>query len=157
MKYMKNMKYMKQIEAKAQAVRLVEPKISRPNLFLNIENPNCNGKRIRFSKALSQALGITNSAAVLPLYEEGLLLVAKALPFDAACLVTLKDDRGAKIAYDPVLLRWLQTELDIFADWPLSWSFHDITIDKLTDATTVALVRIFYWVKEEDDGTLVKR
>ena len=47
---------------------------------MGIVNSKDNGKRLTFSKALSAKLGLTETVQMLPLIEEGVLLVAKELP-----------------------------------------------------------------------------
>lgn len=139
---------MKEIEAAAQAVQL--PKIatsrtSNSRLSFNIVNSPRNGKRLRLSMGLTSAVNIKGNADMLPLEDKGLLMVAEKLPFDSACTVSLKDDSrsSAKICYntDMVLLLTNMFNLD-FTDH-VSMSFDNITLDKLSDGTDVALIPIF--------------
>ena len=137
---------MKQIEAAVRAAQL--PNMAtlashNSRLSLNIVNSERNGKRIKLSKDLASAVGITESATMLPIKSEGLLMVAEKLPYESSRQATLKDDkRGDKIAYsyDMVALLTKVFELD-FTDH-VSMSFNGISIEKLEDDTPVALIRI---------------
>jgi len=151
---------MKKIEAAAQAVQL--PKnatshASNSHLSFNIVNSPRNGKRLRFSRGLACAVGVTENADMLPLPDEGLLMVAEKLPFDAACTVSLKNDSrsNAKICYntDMVLLLTNVFNLD-FTDH-VSMSFENISLDTLSDGTDVALIPIFNKYAA-GDGALVQ-
>lgn len=136
---------MKKIEAAARNVQLPNVTTSASNnsrLSFNIVNSKHNGKRIKLSKGLALEAGITESAAMLPIKSKGLLMVAEKLPFQAACSVTLKDDGGAKIAYSYKMVALLTQEFALDFAERTSMSFNDISIDKLEDGTTVALIRI---------------
>lgn len=113
------------------------------NLSFNIVNSKRNGKRVKFSKDLAQAVDLTDSAAMLLLQEEGLLMVANKLPYEAACTVVLKDDEGAKIAYNTGMVILLTQMFDLNFTGHTSMSFSDIDIETLEDGTTVALIPIY--------------
>ena len=137
---------MKKIEAAARTVQL--PKVAttashNSRLSLNIVNSARNGKRIRFSGGLASALGITESADILPIESMGVLMVAKKLSsYDNALPVTLKNDYGAKIAYSSGMVALLTEVFDLDFSEHVSMSFSDMSINKLEDGTTVALIRI---------------
>lgn len=136
----------KRIEAAAKAAqlpRLATSTFRTSNLSFDIVNSKRNGKRVKLSKDLAQAVDLTDSADMLPLEEEGLLMVAKKLPFEAACPVLLKGDNEAKIAYNSGVVALLTQMFGLnFADHT-SMSFSNITIDKLEDGTPVALIPIY--------------
>ena len=93
---------LKKIEAAAQAAQLHEETrrlIQNSRMEFRIANYEMSGECIRFSKELALVLGITQSADILLMPYEGLIMVAEKLPFDAACTVALNDDRGAKVVY----------------------------------------------------------
>ena len=141
---------MKKIEAAAQAVQL--PQIAKASshnsrLSFNIVNSDSNGKRVKLSKGLALAVGVTESAAMLPIKGEGLLMVAEKLPYKAACSVSLKNEGrngrdGAKIAYNYGMVALLTKEFGLDFSERTSMSFSDVTIEKLGDNTPVALIRI---------------
>ena len=84
---------------------------------------------------------------MLPIKDEGLLMVAEKLPYKAACSVSLKDEGrngrdGAKIAYNSGMVALLTREFDLDFSKHVSMSFSDISIETLEDGTTVALIRI---------------
>lgn len=144
----------KKIEAAAKAAKLpqnIASPLRRSNLSFNIVNSKRNGKRVKLSKDLAQEINATDSADMLPLEEEGLLMVAKKLPFEAAYPVSLKGDNEAKIAYNSGVVALLTQVFGLnFADHT-SMSFSDITIDKLEDGTPVALIPIYN--KYPDNGS----
>ena len=141
---------MQRIEAAARAVQLPQSaKVFSGNsrLSFNIVNSDSNGKRVKLSKDLAAALGITESADILPIKGEGLIMVAEKLPYEAACSVSLKGERrngrsGAKIAYNAGMVALLTKEFDLDFSEHVSMSFSDITIEKLEDETPVALIHI---------------
>lgn len=152
---------MQRIEAAAQTVQLPQiPKTSSRNsrLSFNIVNSDSNGKRVKLSKGLTTALGITESADILPIKGEGLIMVAEKLPYEAACSVSLKDEgrngtSGAKIAYNSGMVALLTMEFDLDFSEHVSMSFSDISIEKLEDGTTVALIRISNVQPEDTPST----
>lgn len=136
---------MKKIEAAARAAQL--PKIttshaSNAHLSFNIVNSPRNGKRLRLSRGLACTVGVTKSAAMLPLPDEGLLMVAEKLPYKAAIPVSLKDDYGAKIGYNSGMVALLTEVFNLSFENHVSMSFSDITLDQLEDGTPVALISI---------------
>lgn len=141
---------MQRIEAAARAVQLPQSaKVFSGNsrLSFNIVNSDSNGKRVKLSKDLAAAIGITERADILPIKGEGLIMVAEKLPYEAACSVSLKDEgrngrTGAKIAYNSGMVALLTKEFDLDFSEHVSMSFSDISIEKLEDETTVALIRI---------------
>lgn len=141
------MDYMKQIEESACAVRL---SAGRRYLIENsyrefcIANPEKGGKYVVFSNELALALDITESVDILPVSEEGLIIAAKRLPFTGACAVTLTNAGGNKFAYNSALVDLLVETMqpDFFGrDRRL---FHDIDVDRLTDGTIAAFIRVYY-------------
>ncbi len=136
---------MKKIEAAARAVQLPKKAASSPNnsrLSFNIVNSDRNGKRIRLSRGLACAVGVTANAAMLPLPDEGLLMVAEKLPYKATIPVPLKDDYGAKIGYNAGMVALLTEVFNLSFEDHVSMSFSDITLDQLRDGTPVALISI---------------
>ena len=128
----------KRIEAAAKAAqlpRLATSTFRTSNLSFNIVNSKRNGKRVKLSKDLAQAVDLTDSADMLPLEEEGLLKV----------------DNEAKIAYNSGVVALLTQMFGLnFADHT-SMSFSNITIDKLEDGIPVALIPIYN--KYPDNGS----
>ena len=151
---------MKTLDAAARAVQLPKVAMSASHnsrLSLNIVNSKRNGKRIKLSKGLALAAGITESAAMLPIKSEGLLMVAEKLPYPAAHPVNLKDDEGAKIAYNYGMVALLTEVFDLDFSERTSMSFSDITIETLEDDTPVALIRISNGQAEEGTPSLEKQ
>lgn len=147
---------MKKIAAAAHAVKLpIMPVASSGgSLSFNIVNSESNGKRIRFSKGLALAVGITESADMLPIKDEGLLMVAENLPYGAACPVKLNGKGGnAKIAYNSGMVALLTNVFELDFTKHVSMSFSDISIEKLDDGTPVALIRMSKGQPEDTTST----
>ena len=137
---------MKKIEAAAKAAQLPQLATSTfrtSNLSFNIVNSKRNGKRVKLSKGLVQALDLTDNADMLPLKEEGLLMVAKKLPYEAACSVLLKGEDEAKIAYNTGMVALPAQMFGLNFTNHTSMSFSDSDIETLEDGTTVALIPIY--------------
>lgn len=138
------------IEAMAEDVELsysTRRLIENSRLDFRITNPEMGVKYVQFSEELVLATGITESADILPIADEGLIIVAKELPFHSACTVTLQDakgTKGAKVAYNSALVDLLVEDywLEFFEG--SQRLFTDITIETLTNQTTAAFIRIFY-------------
>ena len=60
---------------------------------MGIVNSKNNGKRLTFSKALSSKLGLAETVQMLPIMDEGVLLVAKDLPVSSASSGSLRGRR----------------------------------------------------------------
>ena len=145
----------KKIEAAAKAAQL--PQLATvtcrtSNLSFNIVNSKRNGKRVKLSKGLVQAVDLTDSADMLPLKEEGLLMIAKKLPYEAACQVSLKGENEAKIGYNTGMVALLTQLFDLNFTGHTSMSFSDIDIETLEHGTPVALVRVYNKYPVEDEA-----
>lgn len=144
----------KKIDAVAKAAKLPQFPVSiirTSNLSFNIVNSNRNGKRLKLSKDLAQALGLTDSAAMLPLKEEGVLLIAEKLPYEAY-QVSLKGDNEAKIAYSSGMVALLTQMFELNFTDHTSMSFTNITIHPLENGTPMALVPIYNKYPVEDEA-----
>ena len=136
------------IETMAEEVELsysTRSLIENSRLEFRITNPEMGVKYVQFSEELALATGITESADILPIADEGLIIVAKELPFHSACTVTLQDAKGAKVAYNSALVDLLVEDYWLeFFEGSHQRLFTDITIETLTNQTTAAFIRIFY-------------
>lgn len=139
--------YMKQIEASAQAVKIsavTRSLIENSRLEFSIINSEKSGKHIRLSNDLALTLGITESVDILPIEEEGLIMVAKKLPFNAACTVALDCNRkDAKIAYNSAMVDLLTEEMDLDFEGTDHEDFYDIAIKQPWGRPPVALIRVY--------------
>ncbi len=138
---------MKKIEAAAQSVQLPKiaiPRASNSRLSFGIVNSPRNGKRLRLSMGLASAVNVTKDAAMLPIPDEGLLMVAEKLSFDETRTVSLKNDSrsNAKISYNTDMVLLLTKVFNLDFTEHVSVSFNDVTLDTLSDGTPVALIRI---------------
>lgn len=55
-----------------------------------IVNSESNGKRVSISKSLSIKLELTDNLAILPMIDDGVVLLAKELPFPATSRVSIR-------------------------------------------------------------------
>lgn len=108
---------------------------------VGIVNSIDNGKRVSISKSLAQKLALGDTLFVLPMAEDGVALLAKALPFDAASNVKLSGS-SKKIAYSAALVQLLTAEFGLDFSDRTSMSFNEVDFDNL-NGVTVAAVRIY--------------
>ena len=108
---------------------------------VGIVNSFDNGKRVSISKGLSKKLALTDTVAVLPMAEDGVVLFAKALPFAAASTVKLSG-KDKKIAYSAPLVQMLTLAFGLDFSVRTSMAFNEVEFEDL-DGVTVAAVRIY--------------
>lgn len=109
-------------------------------LSFGIVNSSANGKRISLSKSLVANLGLDNQIAIIPIPAEGVVMVARDLPFDGAIRGELRgEDKKLWYASNIVLLLTELFGLDFKTR--VSRSFNDISINEL-DGVPVATIRI---------------
>lgn len=109
-------------------------------LSFGIVNSAANGKRISLSKSLVATLGLDKHIAIIAIPTEGVVMVARDLPFEGAICGELRgEDKKLWYASNVVLLL---TELfDLDFKTRVSRSFSDISINEL-DGMPVATIRI---------------
>ena len=87
-----------------------------------------NGKRLTFSKSLSEKLGLIETVDILPMIDDGILLVSADLPFEAASTGTVNKDEK-KICYGAALVALVTESFKLNFTGKTSISFNDITIE----------------------------
>ena len=105
-----------------------------------IVNSESNGKRVSVSKSLSKKLELTDNLAILPMIEDGVVLLAKELPFPATSHVSIRG-KDKKIAYSASLVQLLTEVFALDYSARTSMSFSDIDFDTVDDVP-VAIVTI---------------
>ena len=105
-----------------------------------IVNSEANGKRVSISKNLSKKLELTETLAILPMIEDGVVLLAKELPFPATSHVSVRG-KDKKIAYSASLVKLLTEVFTLEYSARTSMSFSDIDFDTVDDMP-VAIVKI---------------
>lgn len=105
-----------------------------------IVNAEGNGKRLSISKAISEKLGLEDSAMIIPLVDSGVVIIGKTLPFPKASELTLKG-KEKKLAYNAGAVKLLAKVFDLDFSVKTSMSFSDITFD-VVDDVDVAIVNI---------------
>lgn len=106
---------------------------------VNIVN-NKNGKRVSFSKPLSLKLGLQDSIDIVALEEEGVILIAKNLPYDVKSTYGLRGD-DKKIIYSSELVQSLTEIFALDFSTKTSCSFTDITVNA-DDNMLMAAIKI---------------
>lgn len=105
---------------------------------ISVGNSDGNGKRITLSKALVEKLSLTNSVSLLPLKENGILMVAKKLPFERASDITL-NSKDKRTAYNAEAVQLITAAFGLDYSVKTSYSFNDI--DFMTeDGTEIAVI-----------------
>ena len=140
----KNMKYnIANLLAKASTTNIpvVNTSAGGSSRFsMGIVNSKNNGKRLTFSKALSSKLGLAETVQMLPIMDEGVLLVAKDLPVSSASSGSLRGDEK-KICYAASLVELLTSVFRLDFSEHVSRSFNDIQFEE-HDGVTVAIIKM---------------
>ena len=111
-----------------------------------IVNSESNGKRVSISKSLSIKLELTDNLAILPMIDDGVVLLAKELPFPATSRVSIRG-KEKKIAYSASLVHLLTEAFGLDYSARTSMSFSDIdfdTIDKVIENVITVALRRFH-------------
>ena len=126
--------------AKTAEVQLVSASGSG-KYTISVVNSNGNGKRITLSKALVEKLDLDGSVSMLPLQGEGVLMVAKELPFASASTIELTSSDG-RIAYHAGAVKLLVDTFNLdYSGGKTSMSFNDVEFTE-HNGETVAIVTI---------------
>lgn len=136
----------KELQAAAKKVKLADIKVApsgNAHLSFGIVNSKRNGKRVTLSKSLVSAIEVAESAAMIPIPDKGVLMIGKALPYEAASNVNLKDDGGGKIAYNSGMVALLTQTFGLNFTDHVSVSYSDIEVNTLDNGTPVAIVKIY--------------
>ena len=139
------MTYMEKLQEAAKAVKPTDIKVSHSGnsrFSFGIVNSARNGKRVTLSKGLATALSIGDSADMVPIAAEGVLMIGKKLSFPATSTVSLKEDGGGKIGYNSGMVAVLTQVFGLNFTEHVSVSYSDINMDHLDDGTLVAIVKI---------------
>ena len=138
------MKNLNELKKAAETVVLPEAVIpasaGRGKMSFSIVNSKKNGKRITITNTLANALGVTDSISILPIPEEEVFLIAKALPFERAEECSLTSDESHKISYTTRVVLWLTDCFGFDYSDSTSKTFQEINIDKFDDGTIVAII-----------------
>ena len=133
---------LKRINSAARAVRLPDTALSHiRNLSVSISCFSQYKKSICISEDLAFALGLMKTAAILPIQDEEVLMVAETLPYNNAIPVTLENCNGAKIITGYGVVDLLTEVFDLDFTHHYWIDFRNITLERLM-RHTVALVRI---------------
>lgn len=116
-----------------------------------IVNSNGNGRRLSFSKALAAMLELEDTVQILPIVNEGCILLGKNLPTAKASTVSLCGD-GKKIAYASQIVTMLTKLFKLDFSGRVSHSFRDISFERPSEGEPyVALVRLVSGEVGKDD------
>lgn len=107
-----------------------------------VYNRNGNGKRITLTKSLASAIGIDNSVDLLPIPDEGVVFLAKKLPYPQAITRSLRGKDGHKISYAAQVVALLIECFSLDFKGHVSQTYQDIRIDKLPDGSPLAIVNM---------------
>ena len=107
---------------------------------ISVVNSDGNGKRITLSKALVQKLGLDGSVSMLPLQGEGVLMLAKELPFASASNIALTSS-DKRIAYHAGAVKLLVDTFRLDYSKKTSMSFSDVEFTE-QGGMTIAVVTI---------------
>lgn len=111
----------------------------------SVVNSESNGKRFSISKALAEALDLEDSVSLLPVQQEGLLMISKRPLSERASSGNL-NGQGKKLCYNAGLVRLLTKTFRLDFSNRVSLSFSDISIED-NEGEPVAVV-----VMQKDRG-----
>ena len=108
---------------------------------VSVVNSNGNGKRITLSKALVEKLELDGYVSMMPLQSEGVLMLAKTLPFDNASTIELNSS-DRRIAYHAGAVKLIVDTFSLdYSGGRTSMSFNDIEFGE-RDEVVIAIVKI---------------
>lgn len=111
----------------------------------SVVNSDSNGKRISISKALAEALDLEDGVSLLPVQEEGLLMLSKK-PLSAKASSGKLNGSGKKLCYNAGLVRLITDTFRLDFSDHVSLSFSDIAVQE-SEGEPVAVV-----VMQKDRG-----
>lgn len=114
-------------------------------MSLGIVNSSKNGKRLTFSKLLAQKVGLSDRAylALAP-SEECVLITGKAIADNVIeCRFSNAEEDEKKISYNAGAVYAITEIYGLNFKKHVSVSYDEVTIDKLEDGTTVAIVKVY--------------
>ena len=116
---------------------------SAGSLSFGIVNSVKNGKRLSLSGALARRLGVTDTAYIVLLPSDHVVLIAKQLPLESAMQMTLKSEKrcASKICYSYPLVKAITDSYNLDFTGRTSMTFYDIDIIN-EDGTDVAVITI---------------
>ena len=109
-------------------------------LSFGIVNSASNGKRLSFSKALTSALGLGEDIALITVPSEGVIMIARELPYEGAIRGKLRGE-DKKLWYASPVVQLITEQFGIDFKKHVSYSYSDISINDL-DGIPVATVCI---------------
>lgn len=107
---------------------VIKSTASNGRYSFSVVNSESNGKRISISKALAEALDLEDSVSLLPIQEEGLLMLSKK-PLSAKASSGRLKERGKKLCYNASLVRLITDAFRLDFSNHVSLSFSDISIE----------------------------
>lgn len=105
---------------------------------VSIVNSDRNGKRVALSKALIDKLGLEGSIYMLPLADEGVLLLAKIMSFPSASKIVL-NSKDQSISYNADAVKLLVDTFGLDYSKCTSKAFNQIEFEE-QDGVTFAVV-----------------
>lgn len=114
---------------------------------MGVVNSKNNGKRLTFSKALSARLGLTETVHMIPVMDDGVLLVAKELPGNTVSCGSLSGEEK-KICYSAQLVELLTKVFKLDFSEHVSRSFGDVQFETHGDLT-IAVITMLHNASDE--------
>ena len=117
---------------------------------MTIVYSEANGKRVTFSKALSEKLALKNAVYLAPLPSEGVLMVAGSPVFGNAMAGNLSG-KEKRICYRADIVRTLIELFQLDYSEHVSRSFADISFED-SDGTPIAVIKLSDPISDSLDG-----
>ena len=97
-----------------------------------------NGKRLSFSKALVKRLGLEDTVSILPIIEDGIVLIGKEFDSDNASVGRLSKE-GKKYCYNAAIVKMLIDAFELDFSSHVSRSYDDISFEYVDDKMVAAV------------------
>ena len=108
---------------------------------VGIVNSDRNGKRVTFSKSLIEKLGLEGSVYMLPLADEGVLLLAKEMSFPSASEIVL-NSKDQSISYNADAVKLLVDTFGLDYTNCTSKAFNQIEFEEHEGVTFAAVTMV---------------
>ena len=115
-----------------------------------IVNSESNGKRTTISKALAEALNITDTAYILPVVAEGVIILS-SFPLNKANTMPYRG-KDRKTCYSADLVRTLTTLFKIDFSEHVSKSFKDIVFDTYNE-NPIAIIPLSVYQDDSSENS----
>lgn len=137
---LKALKEKSKLQKNVQLSRTVNRSGGNGKLSFSIVN-NTNSRRCTISKQLSEQLELNGAAELMPILEDGVLMIGKKLPTEDNWVCKLSGE-GKKIIYNASVVYTLTELFELDFSDHTSMSFDNISVETDEDGSKIAVVKL---------------